>query len=198
MDPPWAEYGGGGRGAQNHYSLMALSDIAKTIIRAEWQDRSSVFNPAPSAHLWVWVTDNFLLDGLSLMDQLGFRYVRTFAWVKLRDGGITHGETDTITIAEEALQIGLGQYARGAHELLLFGTRGAAMVPLAANRPPSVMFAPRTEHSAKPDESYEVIEAVSPEPRLEIFARRARPGWSTWGDQAPEVATNDREKENDT
>lgn len=185
-DPPWAEYGGGKRGAQNHYGLLGLGEIAKVAYRAAWPDGSPVFDPAPSAHLWTWATDNFLLDALSLIDQVGFRYVRAIVWVKLafaaeRDVDHLNGPD----LARATLQIGLGQYARGAHELLLFATRGRAMVPLPEHRPPSVIFAPRTEHSAKPAEAYEAVERISPGPRVELFARTARPGWRAWGDQAP-------------
>jgi N6-adenosine-specific RNA methylase IME4 len=180
LDPPWAEYGGGGRGAQNHYSLMERTAIAKTIIR------SGEFRPATNAHLWCWVTDNFLLDGLSLIEQLGFRYVRTFCWTKLSDkelGPLIVGDT-AVTVSSNALQIGLGKYARGSHELCLFATRGAAVVPDPSLRPPSVLFAPRREHSRKPDRCFtEWFEKVSPGPRLEMFARSPREGWDVWGNQ---------------
>lgn len=160
-DPPWPEYGGGGRGAQNHYGLLGCADIARVVLRVP------CFTPATDAHLWVWTTDNYLPAALALIDRAGFRYVRTFCWVKLDSG---------------RLQIGLGQYARGAHELCLFSTRGAAHLPDVA--PPSVLFAPRTEHSRKPDASFsEWFERVSPGPRLEMFARRPREGWTVWGNE---------------
>lgn len=170
MDPPWPELGGGGRGAQNHYNVLHTSKMATTILRA------SKWNPAPDAHLWCWVTDNYLLDGLSLVDRLGFRYVRTYAWVKTRD--------DVGRVVTPKVQIGIGKYARGSHELCLFATRGRALLPDTA--PSSVLFAPRTEHSRKPDEAFEQwFERVSPGPRLEMFARSARPGWDRWGFEAP-------------
>jgi N6-adenosine-specific RNA methylase IME4 len=164
-DPPWLEQGGGKikRGADRHYPLMRLSDIAKTMWTApEWR-------PAADCHLWLWTTNNFLIDALSLVEQLGFRYVTNMVWVKVRierDG---------------QLQIGLGQYLRGSHELCLFATKGKASLPAVA--PPSVIFAERTEHSQKPDEAFEVFEQVSPGPRLEMFARTDRPGWSSWGNE---------------
>lgn len=165
LDPPWAEYGGGGRGAQRHYALLETSEIARVILR------SPAWRPAPDAHLWVWATSNFLVDGLALIDTLGFRYVRDYVWVKT---------FSTAKEVEPKLQIGLGQYARGAHELCLFATRGRAQLPDVA--PPSVLFAPRREHSRKPDRAVtEWFERVSPGPRLEMFARTARPGWDAWG-----------------
>lgn len=90
------------------------------------------------------------------------------------------GEADP----HERLQIGLGQYLRGAHELCLLGVRGDAMVPAPADRLPSVVFAPRGLHSAKPPVAYAVIERVSPGPRAEMFARTPRPGWAVWGNES--------------
>lgn len=173
MDPPWPERGGGKskRGADRHYPLMSVPEILSLVMRSE-----PVARLAPDAHCWVWVTDNYLRGGLQLLDVLGFRYVRTLQWVKLRDGeGAPHVR----------LQVGLGQYLRGAHEMALLGVRGDAMVPATSKRRPSVVFAPRARHSAKPQAAFDVFEAVSPGPRVEMFARAARPGWDVWGNQAP-------------
>lgn len=180
MDPPWAEYGGGGRGAQRHYALLETSEIAKVILR------SGLFKPAPSAHLWCWVTDNYLLDGLSLIDQLGFRYIKTFTWVKLKARPILHEDVGrpACEIAREALQIGLGKYGRGSKEHCLFATYGKARVPAPADRDSDVLFAERGKHSSKPDEAFDQwFEPVSPGPRLEMFARSHREGWASWGNQ---------------
>jgi len=178
MDPPWLERGAGKvkRGADRHYPLMPADEILRTILT------SGSWRPAADAHLWVWVTDNFLEDGLRLIGQLGFRYVRTFAWVKVLD------ETKEPE-ADEDLHLGLGQYARGAHELLLFGVRGHLPVPPPERRPKSVILARRARHSEKPQRSYEVIESVSPGPRVEFFARAGRPGWEAWGNEAPQGGT---------
>ena len=158
-DPPWLERGGGKskRGADKHYPLMNLRDIHRTIAF------DSPFDTAPNCHLWLWVTNNFLRDGLALMDLLGFRYVTNLVWVKDR--------------------FGLGQYLRGQHELCLFGVRGR--LPSASRSVPTVVQAPRGKHSAKPAEAYAAIEAVSPGPRLELFARQPREGWTVWGNEVP-------------
>lgn len=164
MDPPWLERGAGQckRGADRHYPLMPVDQILRTILD------SGSWRPAADSHLWCWVTDNYLPDGLWLMAQLGFTYKRTWQWVKMRAG---------------QLQIGLGQYARGSHETLLFGTRGHLPVPPPEQRHSSVILAERTRHSAKPDASYAVIETVSPAPRIEFFCRTRRPGWDAWGNE---------------
>jgi len=157
MDPPWLERGGGKckRGADRHYSLMRTPEIVKVIFR------SGVFTPNKDAHLWLWVTNNFLPHGFCIMEQLGFRYVTNAVWVKDRAG--------------------LGQYLRGQHELLLFGVRGKLRGQ--SKRQTTVIKAPRHAHSQKPDEAYNLIEAVSPGPRLEMFARQQRPGWDVWGSE---------------
>lgn len=182
MDPPWAERGAGRcvRGAQRHYPLMMPAEILRTV-----QDSGS-WRPAPSSHLWCWVTDNWLEAGLWLMGQLGYRYVRTWQWVKMRRTFAVEPGRDSLAAAEECLQIGLGQYARGSHETLLFGVRGNLPTPPPKDRRPSVILAPRGRHSAKPLASYVTIESVSPGPRIEFFARSSRDGWDAWGNEAPQ------------
>jgi N6-adenosine-specific RNA methylase IME4 len=179
-DPPWEEHGGCNRGADSHYPTMSTKEIRRLMLR-ELSGRV-----ANSAHLWLWVTDNFLEDGLGIIDALEFSYKRTFVWVKMAEHPV---ETTAHETARGALQIGLGQYARGAHELCLFATSGRALVPPPESRPPSVLFAPRQEHSRKPDECYaRWFERVSVGPRLEMFARRARPGWAVFGNDPSLVA----------
>lgn len=175
VDPPWMERGGGKsvRGAQRHYPLLPTPQILEVIA-------SSPFDPDVNSHLYLWVTDNFLKDGLWLMENLGFTYKRTFQWVKVK------GES-------KDLRYGIGQYARGAHETLLFGVRGSGKHPdVCTDRKdiPSVFFAPVEKntdgvriHSRKPQISYEVIEARSKGPYLELFARCQREGWSSWGNE---------------
>jgi N6-adenosine-specific RNA methylase IME4 len=186
-DPPWNETGGGKikRGADRHYPLLSTKQIVEVMKGAD------LWRPAESAHLWLWVTNNFLEDGLEVVDALGFRYVSNVAWIKLRENppknfepGADHLEATypwAHVLARASLQIGLGQYLRGSHELLLFAVRGDFMKPAVA--PPSVIFAERGEHSAKPVESYELIEKVSPGPRVEFFARSRRPGWEAFGNE---------------
>ena len=165
-DPPWLEQGGGKskRGADAHYALLSVPAIIEAI------HGSSVWNIEAQAHFWCWATSNHLQDALFLIEALGFRYVSSAVWIKVKDA---------------KLQQGLGQYMRHAHEWLLFSVRGAAMVPPARQRPCSVIVAQRTEHSRKPDAAYDLIESVSPGPYLELFARAQREGWQSWGAESP-------------
>jgi len=159
-DPPWPERGGGRikRGADRWYRTLRVEEIAPTMLA------SPLWRPDPSGcHLWCWTTNTYLPAALTIMFALGFRYITNLVWTKPH--------------------FGLGQYLRGQHELLLFGVLGK--LPSMTRSKGTVVRAEKRGHSVKPDEVYEVIEAVSPGPRLEMFARRRREGWDCWGDQAP-------------
>lgn len=161
MDPPWAEYGGGKikRGADRHYPLIRdVSAIVNLVVL--W---SGYWNPDPEGcHLYCWVTNNHLKQGLELVEQLGFSYVTNLVWVKDR--------------------IGLGQYFRGQHELCLFARMGQTMLPR-DRTVPTVILEPRRQHSQKPEGLVAAIERVSPGPYLELFARAPRAGWDVWGNE---------------
>lgn len=167
-DPPWLERGGGKikRGAQRHYSLMTKEGILKAI------QSSGFWLPDDNAHLYLWVTNTFLKDGLWLIDKLEFDYKTNIVWTKD--------------------QIGIGQYFRGKHELLLFATRGKGFENRTNLRNiPSVLEAPiprdargKRIHSRKPDASYELIQNRSIGPYVEFFARRQYSHvWDVWGDE---------------
>lgn len=162
-DPPWRERGGGKikRGADRHYPLLTAPEIVRVMLTApEWK-------PADDAHLWLWVTNNHLEEGLFVMRALGFRYITNAVWLKNR--------------------IGLGQYLRGKHELMLFGVRGR--LPALVRNRPTTFEARRARHSKKPDEAYELIEAISPGPRVEFFARSNRDGWDAFGNEIRQGST---------
>lgn len=205
IDPPWLEAGGGGRGAQNHYGLANVREIRRALLESgEWR-------PYPDAHLWCWYTDNFLQDALWLVDQLGFRYVRQAHWFKV--GGVaapldfeTGMAVEAASVTDLDPRLSLGQYMRSAHESLLFCVRGHGLAPSVRTTRrdvPSWFFAPvpsergKRVHSRKPDAAYELIEAVSHGPHHEFFARRGRPGWRAWGNQAPDLECNDDGQETD-
>lgn len=172
-DPPWEEHGGGKckRGADRWYPLMKKEEIARVMVSAP------CWRLAESCHLWLWVTNNHLEDGLWVMKEVGFRYVTNRCWAKM-------------TCTEDLNQFwmkqrhGLGQYMWGEHELLLLGVRGPTMLPPSEGRPGTLLLAPRTrEHSEKPEQAYRDMERVSHSvgPRLEMFAAGApRAGWDKW------------------
>lgn len=171
IDSPWNERGGGKikRGADRHYDLLKTPDITRVILT------SPLWRPAKNAHLWLWVTNNFLLDGLHVMKALGFRYVTNLAWGKMRWQGQMY-EQD-LWVADRG---GTGQYLRGCHELCLFGVRGRLKGQSRASR--SFLPAARGKHSQKPAEAYAVMVEVSPGPRrAELFATQPRLGWDCWG-----------------
>lgn len=190
-DPPWAEHGGGKikRGADRHYPLMKtreIEDLARVAPRGSdlFSEPSQLARMiAPDAHLYLWVTNNFLPDGLRVMEAWGFRYVTKIVWAK--------GEVrpDGSVVLEHA---GLGQYFRGLTEDCLFGVRGRVEYRTTTEgkraQGKTLIVAPRGEHSAKPEAMRQVIERVSHGPYLELFAREAAPGWSRWGNEAPEGA----------
>ena len=150
-DPPWLERGGGQikRGADRHYPLMSTKDIIALNIPAIAAD---------NCHLYLWVTNNFLPDGLAVMKAWGFEYKTTITWAKDK--------------------IGLGQYFRGQTEHCLFGTKGHLpykVVDGVRQQGRTLLTAPRTIHSRKPQEMRAMIEKVSYAPRIEIFAREVAP-----------------------
>ena len=114
-----------------------------------------------NAHLHLWVPNALLPEAILVIESWGFVYKTCFVWTKP--------------------QFGMGNYWRNSHELLLLGIRGR--LPFLVNTQRSWVVAPRTKHSTKPDSIRAIIEQVSPGPRLELFARRATPGWTVFGDQ---------------
>jgi N6-adenosine-specific RNA methylase IME4 len=156
-DPPW-EYEHtktDNRRIENHYPTMPLDAICALPV-------DSV--AAADCVLFVWATSPKLAEAMRVIDAWGFTYRTSMVWVKDK--------------------IGMGYYARQRHELLLIATRGTLPVPDPAVRPDSVVEAPRLEHSAKPHIFYSLIEAMYPDmPRLELFARNTRPGWTAWGNE---------------
>jgi N6-adenosine-specific RNA methylase IME4 len=118
----------------------------------------------PDAVLFLWVPPALLAEGLRVMAAWGFRYVSQIIWDKQSPGW--------------------GRYVRQQHEILLIGTKGKPITPEPSDRPPSIVRAPRREHSRKPDEVYDIIERMYPSlPKIELFARYRRTGWAAWGNE---------------
>ena len=169
-DPPWRFTNRTGKIAPEHrrltrYETMTLDDIRALPVADAVQD---------PAHLYLWVPNALLPDGLAVMAAWGFNYKSNIIWHKVRKDGGSDGR-------------GVGFYFRNVTEILLFGVRGKAARTLAPGRRQVNMIETRKrEHSRKPDEQYDVIESCSRGPYLEIFARGTRPKWTYWGDQANE------------
>jgi N6-adenosine-specific RNA methylase IME4 len=131
---------------------------------------------ARQAHLYLWVPNALLPEGLQVMQAWGFRYVSNLVWVKRRKDGGPDGR-------------GTGFYFRNVTELMLFGVHGSMRTLPPGRRQVNIIETRKREHSRKPDETYGIIESCSPGPYLELFARYHRPGWTGWGDESdPAVA----------
>lgn len=158
-DPPWPEYGGGKikRGADRHYDLMTVKDIIALPVAEISED---------NAHLYLWATNNYLPAALEVMKSWGFTYKTIITWGKDK--------------------FGLGQYFRGQTEHCLFGVRGNLPYKVVEGKRQqgrTLLLAPRREHSQKPDEMRTMIEKVSYEPCIELFARQHVDGWDCWGNE---------------
>jgi N6-adenosine-specific RNA methylase IME4 len=168
VDPPWQFTNKTGKVAPEHrrlarYATMKLSEIMALPV-------SSVV--ADKAHLYLWCPNALLPEGIEVMRAWGFTYKSNLVWHKIRKDGGPDGR-------------GVGFYFRNVTELILFGVRGKNARTLAPGRSQVNFLATRKrEHSRKPDEQYAIIEACSPGPYLELFARGTRKGWTTWGNQA--------------
>jgi N6-adenosine-specific RNA methylase IME4 len=167
-DPPWQFQNRTGKVAPEHkrlsrYGTMTLPEICALPVADIAADRS---------HLYLWVPNALLPEGLKVMEAWGYRYVSNIVWHKVRKDGGSDGR-------------GVGFYFRNVTELLLFGTRGKNARTLDPGRSQVNMIQSRKrEHSRKPDEQYDIIEACSFTPRLEMFSRGKRHGWTCWGNQA--------------
>lgn len=160
-DPPWHEVGGGKikRGADRHYPLMKTEEIMALPVR-DIADETG-------CHLYLWVTNNHLIDGLKVMEAWGFRYVTIITWLKTGN-------------------IGLGQYFRGKTEHCLFGVMGKLPYKVIdGKRQQGVtgFIADKGRHSEKPEIMRQMIEMVSYPPYIELFARKVTPGWDAWGNE---------------
>jgi N6-adenosine-specific RNA methylase IME4 len=170
-DPPWRFQNSTGKVAPEHkrlnrYGTMSLADIKALPVTMVAEE---------TAHLYLWVPNALLPDGLAVLDAWGFQYKSNVIWHKIRKDGGSDGR-------------GVGFYFRNVTEILLFGVRGKNARTLAPGRSQVNMIQTRKrEHSRKPDEQYHLIESCSPGPYLEMFGRGVRKGWTTWGNQADEA-----------
>jgi N6-adenosine-specific RNA methylase IME4 len=165
-DPPWQFQNRTGKVAPEHRRLLRYP----TMELQEIMDMPIGRVASASSHLYLWVPNALLMEGLRVMQAWGFTYKSNIVWLKVRKDGGPDGR-------------GVGFYFRNVTELVLFGVRGS-MRTLAPGRTQVNMLAARKrEHSRKPDEIFDIVETCSPGPYLELFARFRRAGWSQWGNE---------------
>src|SRR4030095_5569185 len=123
---------------------------------------------APAAHCYLWVPNALVAEGLAVLEGWGFTYKTMLVWHKVRKDGGSDGR-------------GVGFYFRNVTEPVLFGVRGRLRTAAPARRQVNLLATQKREHSRKPDELYPIIEACSPGPYLELFARYPQPGWTRRG-----------------
>lgn len=165
-DPPWQFQNRTGKMAPEHkrllrYPTMELREIMELPVARV---------AAAKSHLYLWVPNALLWEGLQVMDAWGFTYKCNLVWYKIRKDRGPDGR-------------GVGFYFRNVTELVLFGVRGSMRTLPPGRRQVNLLASRKREHSRKPDEIYDLIEACSPGPYLELFARFPRQGWDQWGNE---------------
>jgi len=166
-DPPWRFQNRTGKMAPEHrrlsrYPTLKLKEILEIPVSKVARKQS---------HLYLWVPNALLAEGMEVMRAWGFTYKTNIVWHKVRKDGGPDGR-------------GVGFYFRNTTELVLFGVRGSLRTLAPGRRQVNIIKSQKREHSRKPDELYGIVEACSSGPYLELFARGSRPGWSTWGNEA--------------
>jgi N6-adenosine-specific RNA methylase IME4 len=171
-DPPWRFQNRTGKVAPEHrrlsrYDTLGWQDIASMPVADLMRERS---------HCYLWVPNALIGEGLAVLEAWGFTYKSMLVWAKRRKDGGPDGR-------------GVGFYFRNVTEPVLFGVRGKLRTLAPGRRQVNMIETQKREHSRKPDELYQVIEACSPGPFLELFARYPQPGWTVWGKEADEDVT---------
>lgn len=188
-DPPWKfrnwaepktpEQIAASRMAERHYETLTLEAIMAMPVKDV---------AAPDCHCFLWITGPFLNIGERVLQSWGFHYSTTaFVWIKLRKGLIAR-QFQMMTLAEltRLLNTGTGKTTRKNAEICLLGRRGNPK--RLAGDIHEIIIAPRRQHSRKPDEFFERVERYAPGPRLELFSRRPREGWTVWGNETERFA----------
>lgn len=170
-DPPWRFQNSTGKVAPEHkrlsrYPTLSLQEIAEIPVNSVADEQS---------HLYLWVPNALLSEGLEVMQHWGFTYKTNIVWFKIRKDGGPDGR-------------GVGFYFRNVTELVLFGVKGKMRTLQPGRTQTNIIQTRKREHSRKPDELYKLIEECSPGPYLELFARGARPNWTVWGNQSEDYA----------
>lgn len=162
---------GGNRGAANHYGTLTLEQLWELPVEEVVADE---------AHLYMWTTGAFLVEAHELAIKWGFQPKGVIPWLKVKKNAVRHIEASGGDL-HAALRMGMGRYLRWCSEYVLFGVKGK--LPTLRNDVIGAFFAEPRTHSEKPDRFYEIVKAASPGPRLELFARTARDGFDSWGDE---------------
>jgi N6-adenosine-specific RNA methylase IME4 len=165
-DPPWQFQNRTGKMAPEHKRLLRYPTMELEEILALPIGKLA----AAQSHLYLWVPNALLPEGLRVMAAWGFTYKTNLVWYKIRQDGGPDGR-------------GVGFYFRNVTEMVLFGVRGSMRTLAPGRRQVNLLASRKREHSRKPDEIYDLIEACSPGPYLEVFARFQRPGWQQWGNE---------------
>jgi len=172
-DPPWKFSNCSGKIAPEHkrlsrYMTLNLKEIKKIPVNDV---------AAPSSHLYLWIPNALLEWGLDVMKEWGFTYKTNLIWHKIRKDGGPDGR-------------GVGFYFRNTTEMVLFGIKGKLRTLSPGRSQVNIMRTRKREHSKKPDELYDIVEACSPGPYLELFARGKREDWTQWGDEVDDYKPN--------
>lgn len=165
-DPPWQFANRTGKIAPEHrrlrrYPTMSLDEICSMPVEAHSAER---------CHLYLWVPNALIREGLMVLDTWGYTFKTTLTWFKIRKDGQADGR-------------GVGFYFRNVTETILFGVRGSMRTLAPGRRQVNLLATRKREHSRKPDEIYEIVEACSPGPYLELFARAPKAGWAQFGNE---------------
>jgi len=173
-DPPWEFKNRTGKIAPEYrkerkYKILSLDQIKSLPVERVASKRS---------HLYLWVPNALIKEGLEVMEAWGFTYKTNLVWNKIRKDGGSDGR-------------GVGFYFRNTTELVLFGVRGNKVRTRKSGRTQVNMIRTRRrEHSRKPDELHEIIEKCSWGPFLELFARGSRKKWTVWGHESKNYKIN--------
>lgn len=172
-DPPWRFTNNTGKVAPEHkrlarYPTLSMQEILDIPVNSVADDQ---------CHLYLWVPNALLAEGLETMKKWGFTYKTNIVWYKIRKDGGPDGR-------------GVGFYFRNVTELVLFGIKGKIRTLKPGRTQVNLMSTRKREHSRKPDELYDIVESCSPGPYLELFARGARQSWTVWGNQTEEYKPN--------
>ncbi len=163
-DPPWyfKNYSsrGEGRNPNQHYGCMSINDICNLDV-ADISERDCV--------LLMWVVDPLLQEAFRVIEAWGFKYKTVgFTWAKTNQKSL-------------GFSTGLGYWTRSNPEMCLLATRGKPKRLLKSVK--QLVISPRREHSRKPDEMYTYIEQLLDGPYIELFARKTKEGWDSWGNE---------------